>query len=234
MLPGVANAYFIAREGSLTSPSAFLAFCQRMHLPYRQIEPDQFEPPVKQVALGIETDELMYDPRILRRLLSERLLRSAVAVRTDIEVTDIRRVGKSFRLYANDKSSDLFDAVVNCCCADGTRLTARLGHSIDEFRYEYAAASIVELDLPRPVSLSILDGRYMCLLPFGSGGQYLLYHVAHGVIAQHETEFLDRRWLDPETSPFAPVNKHDWFDALLATCCEFVPALRSCRLKGFV
>ena len=88
--------------------------------------------------------------------------------------------------------------------------------------------------MPRPVSLSILDGRYMCLLPFGSGGQYLLYHVAHGVIAQHETEFLDRRWLDPETSPFAPVNKHDWFDALLATCCEFVPALRSCRLKGFV
>ena len=131
VLPGVSNAYFIAREGSLTSPSAFLAFCQRMHLPYRQIEPDRFEPPVKQVALGIVTDELMYDPRILRRLLSERLLRSAVAVRTDIEVTDIRRVGKSFRLYANDKSSDLFDAVVNCCYADGTRLTARLGHSID-------------------------------------------------------------------------------------------------------
>jgi len=217
VLPGVSNAYFIAREGSLTSPSAFLAFCRRMHLPYRQIEPDRFEPPVQQVALGIMTDELMYDPRILRRLLSERLLRSAVAVRTDIDVTDIHRVGKSFRLYA-----------------DGTRLTARLGHSVEEFRYEYAAASIVELDLPRPVSLSILDGRFMCLLPLGSGGQYLLYHVGHGVIAQHETEFLDRRWLDPETSPLAPVNKQDWFDAQLASCCEFVPALRRCRLKSFL
>jgi glycine/D-amino acid oxidase-like deaminating enzyme len=234
VLPGIANAYFIAREGSLTSPSAFLAFCQRMHLPYRQIEPDRFEPPVKQVARWIVTDELMYDPRILRRLLSERLLRSAVAVRTDIEVIDIRRMGKSFRLYANDKSFDVFDAVVNCCYADGTRLTARLGHSIDEFRYEYAAASIVELDLPRAVSLSILDGPFMCLLPFGSGGQYLLYHVAHGRIAQHETDFLDRRWLEPETSPFAQVNKEDWFDAQLASCCEFVPALRTCRLKSFV
>jgi len=234
VLSGVSNAYFIAREGSLTSPSAFLGFCQRMHLPYRQIEPDRFEPPVQQVALGIVTDELMYDPRILRRLLSERLRRSAVVVRTGIEVTDIRRVGKSFRLYANDQSSDLFDAIVNCCYADGTRLTARLGHSIDKFRYEYTAASIVEFDLPRPVSLSILDGRYMCLLPFGSRGQYLLYHVGHGVIAQYETEFLDRRWLDPQTSPFAPMNKHDWFDAQLASCCEFVPALRTCRLKGFV
>jgi glycine/D-amino acid oxidase-like deaminating enzyme len=234
LLPGVSNAYFIAREGSLTSPSAFLAFCQKMHLPYRQIEPDRFEPPVQQVALGIMTDELMYDPWILRRLLSERLLRSAVAVRTDIEVTDIRRVGTSFRLYADDNSSDVFDAVVNCCYADGTRLTAKLGHSIEEFRYEYAAASIVELDLPRAVSLSILDGPFMCLLPFGSGGQYLLYHAGHGVIAQHETEFLDRRWLDPETSPFAQVNKQDWFDAQLASCCEFVPALRNCHLKSFV
>ena len=234
VLPGVANAYFIAREGSLTSPSEFLAFCQRMNLPYRQIEPDRFEPPVKQVALGIMTDELMYDPWILRRLLSERLLRSAVAVRTDIEVTDIRRVGQAFRLYANDKSSDVFDAVVNCCYADGTWLTARLGHSIEACRYEYAAAAIVELDLPRPVSLSILDGPFMCLLPFGSGGQYLLYHVDHGVIAQQETEFLDRRWLDPDTSPFAPVNKQDWFEAQLASCCEFVPALRSCRLERFV
>ena len=142
--------------------------------------------------------------------------------------------GNRFELYANDKSSDVFDAVVNCCYADGTRLTARLGHSIEEFRYEYAAASIVELDLPRRVSLSILDGPFMCLLPFGSGGQYLLYHVGHGVIAQHETEFLDRRWLDPETSPFAQVNKQDWFDAQLASCCEFVPALRNCRLKSFV
>ena len=42
---------------------------------------------------------------MLRRLLSERLGRSAVAVRTDIDVTDIRRVGQAFRLYANDKSA---------------------------------------------------------------------------------------------------------------------------------
>ena len=44
VLPVVSNAYFISREGSLTSPSEFLAFCQRMNLPYRQIEPDRFEP----------------------------------------------------------------------------------------------------------------------------------------------------------------------------------------------
>ena len=123
---------------------------------------------------------------------------------------------------------------MNCCYADGTWLTARLGHSIEPFRCEYAAASIVEFDLPRLVSLSILDGPFMCLLPFGGGGQYLLYHVNHGVIAEQETDFLDRRWLDPETSPFAKVNRQDWFAAQLASCCEFVPALHHCRLKSFV
>ena len=32
ILPGVFNAYFIARENSLTSPSDFLEFCGRMKL----------------------------------------------------------------------------------------------------------------------------------------------------------------------------------------------------------
>jgi len=235
ILPGIFNAYFISREGSLTSPVDFLAFCHRMNLPYREIEPDRFQPAVENVALGVMTGEVMYDPASLRRLLSERLRCSRVEVRANSEVTDIRRDGQGgFHVFTNSGRPAVFDAVVNCCYADGNWLTARLGHMIEPSQYEYVAASIVELELPCPVSISILDGPFMCLLPFGRAGQYLLYHVGHGVIAQAKTDFLDRRWLDPDTSPFAGVNKQAWFDAQLASCCEFIPALRECRLKGFV
>ena len=234
ILPGVFNAYFIAREGSLTSPSNFLEFCHRMNLPYRQIEPDAFQPAVKNVALGVITEEVMYDPAALYRLVTERLRCSRVEARTGSEVVEIRRDGHGFEVLTKTGSSTDFDAVVNCCYANGNRLTARLGHRIETPQYEYVAAPIIELDLPQLVSISILDGPFMCLLPFGRAGQYLLYHVDHGVIAQHKAPFLDRGWLDPEGSPFASVNKREWFAAQLASCCEFIPALRKCRLKGFV
>ena len=234
VLPGVFNAYFIAREDSLTSPSDFLEFCGKMNLAYRQIEPDSFLPPVKNVALGVITDEVMYDPAVLQRLLTERLRRSRVEERTGSEVIDIRRDGRGFEVFTKFGGAAYFDAVVNCCYANCNRLTAQLGHRIETPHYEYVAVPIIELDLPQVVSISILDGPFMCLLPFGTPGQYLLYHVDYGVIARHKAPFLDRRWLDPETSPFASVNKREWFDAQLASCCEFIPALRECRLKGFV
>ena len=234
VLPGVFNAYFIANEGSLTSPEDFLSFCRRLSLPYREIGPDEFLPPVTNVSLGILTGEVMYDPLILNSLLKDRLCTAKVEQRFNADVIDIRRKNGGYEIITSHGSSDHFDAVVNCCYADSNRLTARLGHSVQSRQYEYVAASIIELDLPQTVSISVLDGPFMCMLPFGAGGEYLLYHVEQGVIAQDTTEFIDRNWLSPETSPFAGVNKQQWFDAQLASCCTFIPALKHCRLKKFV
>jgi glycine/D-amino acid oxidase-like deaminating enzyme len=234
ILPGLFNAYFIAREGSLTSPADFLAICQRMQLPYERVDPKRFAPRVNNVALRIMTEEVMYDPAILERLLQQRLQRAAVEVRTGSEVTDIRRAGQAFQVGINGNRAEAFDAVINSCYANGNWLTARLGHSVEASRYEYVAAAVVELDLPQPVSISVLDGPFMCLLPLGREGRYILYHVDHSVIARVETEFMDRRWLDPATSPFAAVNKQAWYEAKLASCCEFIPALRASRLDYFI
>ena len=234
ILPGVSNTYFIASEGSLTSSGDFLDFCRRMNLRYQEIDIERFQPAVKNVALGIVTDEVMYDPATLHRLLTERLRRLGVLERSGTEVVDIRRCNHAFEVFTRSGESACFDAVVNCCYADANRLTARLGHHVEHTQYEYVVVPIVELNLPQLVSISILDGPFMCLLPFGGASQYLLYHVDHGVIAQDKAPLLDHRWLDPETSPFASVNKQQWFEAQLAKCCEFIPDLRKSRLTGFM
>lgn len=234
VVPGVFNAYFIANEGSLTSPEDFLNFCRRLSLPFREIDPDKFLPPVTNVSLGILTGEVMYDPFILNRLLKDRLCAASVEQRFHSDVIDIRRQNGGYEIVTSDGNSDYFNAVVNCSYADSNRLTARLGHSVQARQYEYVAASIIELDLPQTVSISVLDGPFMCMLPFGTGSEYLLYHVDQGVIAQDTTEFIDPNWLHPETSPFAAVNKQQWFDDQLASCCMFIPALKDCCLKTFV
>src|SRR5215475_7414298 len=73
IVKGVTNAYFIAREGSRTSPHDFLEFCDGLGLPYRRIDPDALMPAVHNVDLGILTEEVMYDPDSLRCLMAARL-----------------------------------------------------------------------------------------------------------------------------------------------------------------
>jgi glycine/D-amino acid oxidase-like deaminating enzyme len=234
VLPGLRNAYFIASENSLTSSRNFLAFCDRIGLPYRQIELHQFKPTVKHVELGVMTDEVMYDGATLRRLMTERLLGSRVETRVGCEVMDIKREGDVFEIVIKDQSSARFAAVVNCCYAAINRLTAQLGHTIQTYQYEYVAVPIIELDWPQATSITILDGPFMSLLPFGKRGEYLLYHVQHAVIAQDIKPLLDPAWLDAASSPFATIDKEAWFATQLEDCCKFVPALRGAELKGFV
>jgi hypothetical protein len=82
--------------------------------------------------------------------------------------------------------------------------------------------------------ITILDGKFMTILPFGKTGRYLLYHVENVVIAAEIAPVLDARWRDAETSPFASLDKNRWFVSLLDACCQFVPDLGGARLSGFL
>jgi len=232
ILEGVTNAYFIASEGSLTSPEEFLAFCSRLGLDCRPIDLRRFNPEVTNVSLGVMTDELVYDPAVLRRLMIERLQRSGVSVHLGSAIVDIERPGADgLELLIEGSGKARFDAVVNCSYSEINRLTGRLGHEIQPRLYEYTAGVLVEPNFPAPASISILDGPFVTLLPFGGKGDHLLYHVKHQVISEAREPLLDPAWLDPGSSPFAPLDAEQWFQGLIERCCEFVPALRSARLK---
>lgn len=232
ILEGVTNAYFIASKGSLTSPEEFLAFCSRLGLGCRPIELRHFDPEVTNVSLGVMTDELVYDPGILRRLMIERLQRSGVSVHLGSTISNIKRLGANcLELFIEGNRKADFDAVVNCSYSEINRLTSRLGHQIQPRLYEYTAGAIVELNFSVPASISILDGPFVTLLPFGNNGDHLLYHVEHSVISEAREPLLDLAWLDPDSSPFASLDSEQWFRTLIKSCCEFVPALRGARLK---
>ena len=73
VLEQVQNAYFIARDGSLVTPEAYLAFCDRLGLQYKLLDLNRNRPPVQNVELGILTNEAMFDPTVLRSLMNARL-----------------------------------------------------------------------------------------------------------------------------------------------------------------
>ena len=178
ILKDVTNAYFIASEGSLTPAGDFLAFCDRHGFPYREIDPAGFATGIENVDLGVLTSELMYDPAILRGLMIQRLARCRASIRLRSAVSDISRKSESrFAVSTEGGDRQVFDGVVNCAYANANRISAHLGYPRKTRQYEYTAIPIVELDGIEKTSVTIMDGPFFSLLPFGSGGDHLLFHV---------------------------------------------------------
>lgn len=233
LLPGVTNDYYVAEAGSLTDPAAFLAFCDRLALPYRPVEPGSADPPVTQVALGLRTDERVFDPSILRRLLVERLASQPVALRLGHAVERLARRGAGFALQAGGETFAA-DAVVNCGYAEVNRLTAQLGHPIAPRQYEYTVIPVIAPPWPGPTSVTVMDGPFFSLLPLDRAGRHLLFHVAQSVVARDDAPLLDPAWLEPSAAPFETDRGEALFQSMLRSAGAFLPALRQSRLLGFL
>ena len=186
--------------------------------------------------MGIATPEVVFDPVILTRLILRRLVGLGVSIRVGREVARVEpATPNGFAITATDGERESFDAIVNCGYANGSRIAAMLGHASPTRQYEYLAVPIVVLDQPRPQdSITILDGPFFSLLPFGSDGGHLLGHVEHSVVAREYAPLVDAAWLDPETAPFASLDRGRTFETIIAGCVDYMPELGRARLKGFL
>jgi glycine/D-amino acid oxidase-like deaminating enzyme len=226
------NAYFIADQGSMTSPDDYLAFCERLGMPHTPILARDFAPmQVLGASTGVLCGEAVYDCAQLRASVASRLGRSNATLRTVTAVTSVEQRGEGMRVHLSGGASVDVDAVVNCSYADINRLTGQLGHPTPEREYEYTAVPIIALDVPR-AGVTIMDGPFMTLLPYGKSRDFLLYDVVHTVIAREVAQQLDPRWLDPASAPFAGADRQRFFADMVASCQRYLPVLAQARMVG--
>lgn len=233
ILGGFPNAYFVASKGSLVTSQQYLDFCQRMGLRYERIDPASFNPQVLDVELGVLCDEVVYDSAVLSTLVLKRLTDARIEPHFGADVQRIERRSNGFRVHVTGQPARDFDAVVNSTYANVNAFTEQLGHDVPEYQYEYTMVPIVEWDHPA-VGVSIMDGAFMTVLPFGHTGRYLMYHVAHSVVAEHVGRHLPASWVDKATAPSRGVDGVALFERMRQACCQFVPALAAVRLIGFL
>ena len=227
------NAYFISKTKSLTTPISYLKFCELLGAPYQTISLDNFPVEVLGASTGILCNEVVYDCGILRQLIWQTLRHDHVQVELNQRVIRIEKSKDKYRLEFENRSSVLADTVINATYGDINRLTAQLGHTVTEKLYEYTAVPIIQMDIPR-VGVTIMDGPFMTLLPYGKSDNFLLYNVEHSIIEKNVATQIDPNWLMPEVGPFSRVDKHQYFEKMISLCCEFVPALATAKIKGFL
>lgn len=227
------NAYFIAEEGSLTTSEDFTHFASSLGVPFRTLEPGQFPVKVKGVDTSILCDEVVYDCSILRELVWENLQQAGVEVDLGVRACDISKMDNLFKIDCINHDTIFSRVVVNATYADINALSGQLHYAVDKNQYEYTAVAIVKLDIPQ-VGITIMDGPFLTLLPYGKTGNFLLYCVDHSVIATKTDYAINPSWLEPRSSPFSVVDKQQYFENMINFCKQYIPSLEQAVLLGFL
>lgn len=224
------NGYFVADEDSAVTPQQYVDFCDKVGLSYELVDPARYAPPVTGVSLGMLTEEAVIDCTALRDILQRRLEESSATVhfRTDVRAVEAR--GEQYAVRTGEGVAGVFDAVVNCTFSDTNRLTRQLGLPAPDRQYEYTAVFVVDWDHP-PVGVTVMDGKFTTLLPFGRSGKFLLYHVEHSVLERVTAEVAPDRWREPDFCTLDRAGLEDRFDRVLEGATRFVPSLKTARLS---
>lgn len=201
-------------------------------MPYTKMTSASFPVEVRGASVGVLCDEVVYDCDVLRSLVATRLEQNGVRVVVNQAVSALEYdSGGGLRLHLRNGTEVLMDAVVNCSYADINRLTEQLGHPTLEREYEYTVVPVIKLDIPK-VGITVMDGPFMTILPYGKSEKFLLYNVENTVVARSLESQLDPAWLDPETSPFASMNRQLFFQSMIEACSAFVPAVAAAEMVG--
>jgi len=236
LLGNYPNIYCIAKEKSLTSKEEFIKFCNVLGLAYSVIDLNDFSVKIDACNLGISCKETILDSDILRKILYLKITNNKrVTLSCNTEVVAIKKSLHQYKLsfYDEKQPKQSFDAVVNCSYANINTLTEQLGYEVHDEQYEYTVVPIISLDIP-PTSITIMDGPFMTLFPYGKTKNFLLYHVDYSVIKREITKTLNHDWLDPHKSPFVSIDQHKYFDTMLKSCSKYVPILASAKLCGYL
>ena len=227
------NAYFVSNRDSLTSPKEFLNFCELLGQPYNSISSKDFPVEVRGADTGVLCQEVVYDCGILRDLIWNDLHHNKINVVLDACAIKIKKKGEQYKIDFANKESVLADTVINCSYGNINRLTEQLGYSVTERLFEYTAIPIIKIDM-QTVGITIMDGPFMTLLPYGKSENFLLYNVEHVLVKKNISRQMDPTWLQPETAPFFDIDKIKYFDKMIALCKKFVPVLEHATLVGFL
>lgn len=172
------KVYAISATGSYTDADHFEAFCRNVDIRARRIDPlDHFLP--GSVEAAYETDEYSFDAPTLRRELLARLdcapgscdwyLGDVVAEAGVDDGAWQMQLGRGGALRAA--------GVVNATYAGTNGVLTTFGFQPLALKYELCEVALVEAPVQRNVGLTIMDGPFFSLMPFGHSGRHSLTAV---------------------------------------------------------
>lgn len=179
------NYYLIGREGSLTSPKAFMAFCNKVRLPYRVLWPKGVNISKDKVALSVKVPETIFDAHALRKILKQILAQTDnVTLITGAAVVGLTQEQGMFHLtYQTNAAIEhaRFAAVINATYSAANNINKLVGLPLASYQYETIELLVVKTPW-KGIGWGMFDGPFLGAMPFGFSDVHLMYDVEISVL----------------------------------------------------
>ncbi|KZB69563.1 FAD-dependent oxidoreductase [Thalassospira sp. MCCC 1A01148] len=233
ILDGFDNAYFISALDSKVDFVEYAAFCDRASLPFRELNLADFCEPVLNVEGGILTGEVVYDSKLLRAEVLEELLKNNVEVRCNHNVDRVLEISSGFAVFCDGKQLTA-RAIVNCTYANFSSFNKDLGLAVTNLQYELTVVPVVRWrkGMP-PIGITVMDGPFFTVLPFGKTGSYLLYHVEHTVLQTVVGESYPNEWSQPKNI-VGEAEARKVFEAMVESSSKWLPSIKNAEFVNYL
>jgi FAD dependent oxidoreductase len=201
--------YAIDRYGSFTDARQFERFCARLHIRCDKVEAHPLFNFERLEAL-YRTEEASFDPILLGKWYKERIMDTpGIELRLCTRVTRTEAVGSEWVLTLNDHAEPTVSAplAINATYAAINAVNQCFG--VKELQLTHEISEIAFVDAPnfRDKGLTVMDGPFGSIMPYGLTGMLSLSSVAythHKISYDNLPRFNCQTPDDPACQPEAP------------------------------
>ncbi len=170
--------YATSKNFSWTNAEEFRRFCAAANIRCEDV------PPQKYFKDGMcdgafVTTEYTYDAMALRRrLLDDLAALPGVQIRFQSAVVGIEQEGSAWRVSTDSGDVALTEYVLNATYASVNEINALLGFEMYKIKYELCEMILCTAsDALRNVGITVMDGPFFSIMPFGHTGMHSLTSV---------------------------------------------------------
>ena len=187
------QVYSISSTFSWTDTGQFAKFCRDAGIFYSQVYPERYFKP-NMCDGAFLTKEYAYDANILREYLLDKIGEYPnIELRFSINIFEILNDEEVFIIKTNE-STYSSGFVLNVTYASVNQIHALLGYAPFNIKYKLCEIILCNVsDNFRNLGLTVMDGMFFSIMPFGKTGYYSLTSVS---FTPHQTSYESRPAFD--------------------------------------
>ncbi|MEK3663771.1 FAD/NAD(P)-binding protein [Paenibacillus sp. FSL F4-0236] len=179
--------YAISANDSLTNSEQFLNFCNYVDIPAIEVNSNAYFNPGT-VEATFETLEYSYDANLIREWYINELSKfKNVEIMFSKILDTVSESNGQFVLRFSDKTISTTANILNATYASINQILRKFDFELFTTKYEICEVIMTEVtDNIKNVGITVMDGPFFSLMPFGESSYHSLTSVGH---TPHESSF---------------------------------------------
>ena len=185
--------YAIDRNGSLTNSAQFEKFCNYINIKCKKVNTIKHvkNNRIEQLYL---TEEYSFDPIMIAQYYKEMISQKRnIHVKMNTTIVEVEQLNDSWAIAIFDSSENEYGKIVAHSVINATYYninTQNILFSMSTIKLIHEITEMIFISAPmiKNIGLTVLDGQYCGIMPYGLSGLHSLYSVNYSV---HDVDYHD-------------------------------------------